>query len=51
MTKPGEKPYKLEIVWRNVAAFIYLHLAALYALSLDIQSTLGYFISECLIES
>lgn len=30
-TKPGEKPYELEIVWRNVLAFIYLHGAALYA--------------------
>lgn len=31
-TKPGEKPYKLEIVWRNVLAFIYLHGSALYAI-------------------
>lgn len=30
-TKPGEKPYKLEIVWRNVLIFIYLHATAAYA--------------------
>lgn len=29
--KPGEKPYKLEIVWRNIIAFLYLHFAAVYA--------------------
>lgn len=29
--KPGEKPYKLEIVWLNVVAFIYLHFGAVYA--------------------
>ncbi|KAJ6638267.1 Acyl-CoA Delta-9 desaturase [Pseudolycoriella hygida] len=26
-TKAGEKPYKLEIVWRNVFLFLYLHIA------------------------
>lgn len=29
-TKPGEKPYKLEIVWRNVLLFIVLHGMAAY---------------------
>lgn len=28
--RPGEKPYKLEIVWRNVLLFIILHLMAAY---------------------
>lgn len=45
-TKPGEKPYKMEIVWRNVIAFIYLHGAALYAISLDVQTNAAYIISE-----
>lgn len=29
---PKELPYKWEIVWRNVLAFIYLHVGALYGL-------------------
>jgi hypothetical protein len=28
-TKPGEKPYVMEIVWRNVFAMLYAHFAAL----------------------
>jgi hypothetical protein len=51
MTKPGEKPYKLDIVWRNVVMFIFLHLSALYALTLEIKSPWAYIISKCLIES
>jgi hypothetical protein len=48
-TKPGEKPYKLEIVWPNVLVFIYLHSAALYAITLHVEQKLTtYFISECL---
>ncbi|KAG4076140.1 hypothetical protein HA402_011486 [Bradysia odoriphaga] len=35
-TKPGEKPYKLEILWRYVFLFAYLHIAALIALFLPI---------------
>lgn len=27
-TKPGEKPYKMEIVWPNVFFFLYLHITA-----------------------
>lgn len=30
-TKPGEKPYKLEIVWGNVLIFVYLHAAVIAA--------------------
>jgi hypothetical protein len=29
-----EEPYKLEIRWRNVAAFLYLHIFTLYGLYL-----------------
>lgn len=31
-TKPGEKPYELELVWRNIIGFIVLHSIAVYAL-------------------
>lgn len=37
--QPKEKPkYKLEIVWRNVIIFGYLHLASLYGLYLALTS-------------
>jgi len=32
MTKSQESNYKLEVVWKNVVFFIYIHLASLYAL-------------------
>ncbi|XP_037035010.1 acyl-CoA Delta(11) desaturase-like [Bradysia coprophila] len=35
-TKPGEKPYKLEILWRYVFLFAYLHIACVIALFLPI---------------
>lgn len=44
-TKPGEKPYKMEIAWRNVFGFIYLHGTALYALTLSALSS-TWIISE-----
>lgn len=49
-TKPGEKPYKLEIVWFNVFAFIYLHAAVVYAFTLPIKTSsfvFGEFEEEC----
>ena len=45
-TKPGEKPYELEIVWRNVLAFIYLHAGAVYAFFGPTPQTPSYFISK-----
>jgi hypothetical protein len=44
-TKPGEKPYKLEIAWRNVLGFIYLHGTAIYALTLTAKAS-TMFIGE-----
>ncbi|KAG4068278.1 hypothetical protein HA402_007798 [Bradysia odoriphaga] len=32
-TKPGEKPYKLEIVWQNVLLFAYLHYVCIAAIA------------------
>lgn len=43
-TKPGEKPYKLEIAWFNVIVFIYIHLSAFYAVTLDAKSLSAYYI-------
>lgn len=45
-TRPGEEPYKMEIVWFNVAAFVYLHCAFLFALSLDLNTTYTLYFSE-----
>lgn len=47
--RPGEKPYKMEIVWRNVILFIYLHCAALYAFTYPLP--LSSFIIGRLIEN
>lgn len=33
----GEDDYKLEIVWRNVLIFLYLHCAAIYGFTLPKQ--------------
>lgn len=44
-TKPGEKPYKLELVWRNILGFIYLHGAAIYAFRYPMQLS-TFVISE-----
>lgn len=32
--KPADKPYEMEIVWRNVGLFVILHSMALYGLYL-----------------
>lgn len=34
----GQQEYKLQIVWRNVAIFVFLHAGALYGLYLAITS-------------
>lgn len=33
-----KKPYKVELVWRNIIIFIYLHIAAIYGLYLSFTS-------------
>lgn len=42
-TKPGEKPYKLEIVWLNVLIFAYLHFATVCATYMPIRSSEAWF--------
>jgi stearoyl-CoA desaturase (delta-9 desaturase) len=37
--KPGEKPYKLEIVWRNVVIFLLIHYAAFNVFFVPIQKS------------
>lgn len=44
-TRPGEKPYQLEIVWRNVLLFIMLHGMALAGFCIPAKSG-TYWISE-----
>lgn len=44
-TKPGDKPYKLEIVWRNVLLFIVLHAMAVYGFMVPAK-TGTYWIGE-----
>lgn len=47
--KPGEEPYKLEIVWRNVAIFIFIHYTALKVFLVPVQPStfwLGKFLHK-----
>lgn len=37
-TKTTIEPYRVILVWRNIIAFIYLHLAAIYGLYLCLTS-------------
>lgn len=46
-TRPGEKPYKREIIWFNVLIFFYLHAATLYTLGIvELNSRWTYWFSE-----
>lgn len=49
---PAELPgpeYKVELVWRNVAIFLFLHLGALYGITRPVNSWWTILFSKCLV--